>query len=648
MRYKYENLVFEGGGIKGLGYIGAIEVLEKEGILSHIKRVAGTSAGAITALLLGLNYELSETREELEKLFFKSYNLANTLLGIPMVTLNLINHYGIEPADFFLKWAEKIVEQKLGNKDATFKDLYKAILNQKGDGYKLRYMYFTGTNLSTGYYEIFSHEHTPQMRIADAVRISMSIPLVFTAKHYTMPGRTEPDIYVDGGVLNNYPLHIFDEYNQPNMRTLGFRVDPFEEISVLRDAGAPQRNKIDNLISYAKALYTTTQNVSNNITRRSDDKLRTVFIDITGVNTLSFKLSEEKKEEIIDSGRKETEKYFSSIPEKLKTDRMRLEKYDRKKIYEKADRVYLQPIDESTGKIQYWFENMTSEGIFDKYKYIDRLKLQEKSCAIELWSGSTNDKLKIIELTTNMDVLEEIKKWDRGKDKLHSDINKLNELPYLIKIQDWKREEYVEQKPKTKVISLELTEAAHNGNINKVIDLLSQGVAPDSQDKHGRTALHHAAELGYDRIIELLLSNDPAAKINIQDNIRETALHMACFSGNLNAAKLLIKGGIGINTANAYGTTALHRAARIGNKDIIELLVNSDAGIDIQDNKGRTPLHIAVEYGQVEAVKLLLSHNALYMIKDNNDKTPKDYAEGFELKEIFKRIEKGKGLELDR
>jgi len=49
---QFHNLVFEGGGIKGIAYAGALEVLEKENILSDIKRVAGTSAGAITATLL--------------------------------------------------------------------------------------------------------------------------------------------------------------------------------------------------------------------------------------------------------------------------------------------------------------------------------------------------------------------------------------------------------------------------------------------------------------------------------------------------------------------------------------------------------------------------------------------------------------------
>lgn len=51
MTYPFKNLVFEGGGVKGVAYIGAMEVLEDEGILDNIVRVDGTSAGSINAVL---------------------------------------------------------------------------------------------------------------------------------------------------------------------------------------------------------------------------------------------------------------------------------------------------------------------------------------------------------------------------------------------------------------------------------------------------------------------------------------------------------------------------------------------------------------------------------------------------------------------
>ncbi len=53
MTYQFRNLVFEGGGVKGIAYVGAIKVLEEKGIMPNIVRVGGTSAGAINAVLRG-------------------------------------------------------------------------------------------------------------------------------------------------------------------------------------------------------------------------------------------------------------------------------------------------------------------------------------------------------------------------------------------------------------------------------------------------------------------------------------------------------------------------------------------------------------------------------------------------------------------
>jgi NTE family protein len=139
----------------------------------------------------------------------------------------------------------------------------------KGDSHGLsiqgfKDLYFVGTNLSTHFSEVFSHEHIPRMCVADAVRISMSIPLFFAAKR-----SFRGDVYVDGGILVNYPIKLFDrgkyvkkngrrtfyynDHNQElaasgrdiskyvyNRETLGFRLDSEKEIAVFRDQAEPE------------------------------------------------------------------------------------------------------------------------------------------------------------------------------------------------------------------------------------------------------------------------------------------------------------------------------------------------------------------------------------------------------------------------
>ena len=73
MAYQFKNLIFEGGGVKGIAYVGAIKVLEEKGIMSNIVRVGGTSAGAINAVLVGLGYTSAQTLNIMNKLNFKKF-----------------------------------------------------------------------------------------------------------------------------------------------------------------------------------------------------------------------------------------------------------------------------------------------------------------------------------------------------------------------------------------------------------------------------------------------------------------------------------------------------------------------------------------------------------------------------------------------
>jgi NTE family protein len=73
MDYPFRNLIFEGGGVKGIAYVGAMKVLENKKIIKNIRRVGGTSAGAINAALFALNYSNDETREIIRNLDFNKF-----------------------------------------------------------------------------------------------------------------------------------------------------------------------------------------------------------------------------------------------------------------------------------------------------------------------------------------------------------------------------------------------------------------------------------------------------------------------------------------------------------------------------------------------------------------------------------------------
>ena len=191
------------------------------------------------------------------------------------------------------------------------------------------------TNLSTGFSEVYSHEKHPGTRIADAVRYSMSIPFFFAAK------QEQGDVYTDGGVLDNYPVKLFDRekylttsqggketdyYKAENSRflaehpksspyifnkeTLGFRLDSEEEIAMFRDQAEPPHHKIGDLFAFIYAVVKCFLDSQDNQHLHSDDWQRTIYINTLGVGTTDFAISDAKKQDLVDSGRKGAKEYF--------------------------------------------------------------------------------------------------------------------------------------------------------------------------------------------------------------------------------------------------------------------------------------------------------------------------------------------------
>ena len=117
MKYMFRNLIFEGGGVKGIAYAGALEVLKEYGILNDIVRVGGTSAGAIIGLLLvGLNYDPDEIVEILSRLDFR--NFLDDTWGVIRDTERLITQCGWYKGDYCRNWLSDIIAAKSGTPNA--------------------------------------------------------------------------------------------------------------------------------------------------------------------------------------------------------------------------------------------------------------------------------------------------------------------------------------------------------------------------------------------------------------------------------------------------------------------------------------------------------------------------------------------------
>jgi NTE family protein len=308
--YPYKNLVFEGGGVKGVAYGGVFEVLEQLQITPQIEAVAGTSAGAITATMMSLNYSAAEFLKIMMTLDFERFEDGCDLIG----PFRLVRHFGWFKGNYFLNLMESFIEQKTrdsqkpGNGRATFRDLVEKYRDRH-----FKKLFVFGTNLTQQAVQKFSYETTPDVAVADAVRISMSIPFFFEARYYEQNGSN--DAYCDGGVLNNYPIDTFDEqhtavdpdsghlmlHRTPNAETLGFHFDnPGQIHSPVNSLRSFGEGVIDALLDIQDILLKT----------NTGDERRSVFINDLGVKFTDFELSDQTKRALIDQGRTATTEYL--------------------------------------------------------------------------------------------------------------------------------------------------------------------------------------------------------------------------------------------------------------------------------------------------------------------------------------------------
>lgn len=313
---EYENLVFEGGGIRGIAYCGALETLQKENALKNLKRVAGTSVGAIQATMVALNYTPDEMATIISDLNLKEFNDGKLIFFGG--SHRLWNHYGWYRGDKLLHWIGHLLHEKTGNSDITFKQLHDLAVEK---GYKD--LYITGTNLSRQSSEMFSRENYPNMKVKDAVRISVSIPMYYRAAFmdslgnvtYAPKKNISYNVLVDGGLLENFPIHVFDSTKyisssadsnryEFNPKTLGIRLDSKDQI--IHD----QQNKkglapfkITGFKTYASAFYNIIIENLNRQKLTSKDWERTISIDTEGVPPRVKRISPKVKEVLIESGR---------------------------------------------------------------------------------------------------------------------------------------------------------------------------------------------------------------------------------------------------------------------------------------------------------------------------------------------------------
>ncbi|HEX8930453.1 MAG TPA: patatin-like phospholipase family protein [Actinomycetota bacterium] len=303
------DLVLEGGGVKGIGLVGAIRSFSDSGY--RFRRVAGTSAGAIVGSLTAAGVAPAELERIMREIDYRKFQDGSVLarFGRLGAGLQIVLHKGVYKGDWLHDWVAgqlrdagvrtwgdlKITRQDDPDSALPPERSYKlvVIVSDVSDNRLLRLPWDYG-RLGVGPGQV------DEMPVADAVRASASIPFFFQPCMLNVPGRKGHLYLTDGGMLSNFPIDVFDRRDdrRPRWPTLGVKLSAKPEANL--QAPAPT---IHGVIRFGMALVATMTNAHDQM--HLDDPSvvdRTVFVDTFGVKSTDFHLDAATRDKLFSEG----------------------------------------------------------------------------------------------------------------------------------------------------------------------------------------------------------------------------------------------------------------------------------------------------------------------------------------------------------
>jgi NTE family protein len=307
------DLVLEGGGVKGIGLAGAHNALSAAGYEFH--RIAGTSAGAIVGALVAAGMsppELEEVMREVDYRRFQDKGLLDQL-GLPGKGASLLFEQGIYEGNYLREW---LTEQLEALDVRTFADLRvedpeSSLPPEKS--YRLVVMVsdVTRARLVRLPWDYPQYGLDPdEQLVADAVRASMSIPFFYEPVRFRgrdPDGHDETSYMVDGGMLSNFPVDVFDRTDgrPPRWPTFGIK------LSSKPDAALRHKYDVHGTATLALAMLGTMTSFHDQI--HIDDPstiARTIFVDTFGVRATDFAIDEAVQNMLFQSGQNATAEFL--------------------------------------------------------------------------------------------------------------------------------------------------------------------------------------------------------------------------------------------------------------------------------------------------------------------------------------------------
>ena len=233
----YSHIVFTGGGLSGLSYLGIIRYLQENDYHKYVREVSGSSIGAFVACLFAMNIMPDEIESYLKAFFKEDENISFSMLDSIM---SITDTYGLDNGKRMIKPIKHFMKKKYGWTEETIN--FRDFVKKTGVN-----IVICATNIDTRMPVYFSVDNTPDVCIFDAIQASMSVPIMMA------PVNINGEKYIDGGITDNNPVAGFRKSGQNRI------------LIVVASPIIPFDLKPDNFISYISIVIQVMINNSFNI-----------------------------------------------------------------------------------------------------------------------------------------------------------------------------------------------------------------------------------------------------------------------------------------------------------------------------------------------------------------------------------------------
>ena len=272
----YTHLAISGAGIKGIAILGSLKVLYDNKLMTTVANFAGSSSGGLICFFLSIGYTCDELTDIMMNVDMGNYRDINIS--------SIFDKWGVDSGELIMKLVSSIAKQKNISNTITFKELHTKMNNT---------LILTGSNITTNYVVYYNHIDTPDKKVFDALRITISYPLLF------YPIIEGGEIIIDGAMFSPYPMDYFSDFGGDNCKKIGILINnPCEKNQTIEDCET-------YFISIMNCLQERYENLC--ISKHRAD---TIMIDINWLHSMKFNITLDDKTKMFEKGIGETKKFL--------------------------------------------------------------------------------------------------------------------------------------------------------------------------------------------------------------------------------------------------------------------------------------------------------------------------------------------------